>query len=206
MSNKTKANLLETALDIFAEEGFKSATVQQIASRANANISAINYHFGSKANFYAEAVVHHIKKAMRNDLKQTAHPENSEVQLRNFIAQRINCVIKEKPPRFIEKIMIQEMANPGPVMDKMVEHVIRPHFQALSETMADLLPRDCSESEIRRHCFSVIGQCNFYLHSQPIMSRLCPDMKIDQDEAAQLVEHITSVCLAAVKAEHEKRL
>lgn len=206
MSNKTKENLLESALDIFAEEGFKSATVQQIASRAKANISAINYHFGNKANFYAEAVVHHIKKVILNNSVESDGPETPEDRLRNFIAQRINSFTKEKQPRFIEKLMIQEMANPGPVMDKMVEHIIQPSFQQLSKILTELLPEDCSEAEIRRHCFSVVGQCNFYLHSQPILSRLCPEIELGEEEAAQLVEHITSACLAAVKAEHDKRL
>lgn len=206
MGNKTKQKLLESALDIFAEEGFKSATVQQIVGRAGANVSAINYHFGNKANFYAEAVVHHIKKTLPNAALESKSENSPEEQLRTFISQRITIFTKKKPPRFIEKIMIQEMANPGPVMDKMVEHVIRPSFKRLSEIMTELLPEDCSEAEVRRHCFSVVGQCNFYLHSQPILSRLSPDMELDEEEAAQLVEHITSVCLAAVKAEHDKRL
>lgn len=205
MSNKTRQTLLETALDIFAEEGFKSATVQQIADRAKANISAINYHFGNKANFYAEAVVHHMKNIMSHRPKETGYPKTPETELHEFISLRISCIAKEKPPKFIEKILIQEMANPGPVMDKMVEHVIRPNFQQLSDIMTKLLPEDCSESEIRRHCFSVIGQCNFYLHSQPIISRLFPDIEDDQNQTGQLAEHITSVCLAAVKAEHDKR-
>lgn len=81
MGNKTKQKLLESALDIFAEEGFKSATVQQIVGRAGANVSAINYHFGNKANFYAEAVVHHIKKPCQMP------PWNPNLK----IAQRSNC-------------------------------------------------------------------------------------------------------------------
>ncbi len=204
MSSTTKEKLLNSALDIFAESGFKSTTVQQIASRAGANISAINYHFGNKANFYAEAVVHHIKQSILNNQDGDEESSSPESRLRNLIKQRITIISKDKPPMFIEKILMQEMANPGPVMDKMVEHFIRPEFNKLTEIMEELLPDDCTESEIRRHSFSVIGQCNFYLHAQPILSRICPNFEINQNETEQLVDHITSVCLAAVAAEHEK--
>ena len=47
-SGAKKEKLLAAAGDVFIEKGFRDATVAEICARAEANISAVNYHFGSK--------------------------------------------------------------------------------------------------------------------------------------------------------------
>jgi len=42
------------AQEVFAEKGYREATVEDICSRAKSNIAAINYHFGSKEELYAQ--------------------------------------------------------------------------------------------------------------------------------------------------------
>lgn len=49
MSHKgTSASIVNAAETLFAEQGFTETTVRQITSRADVNLAAINYHFGSK--------------------------------------------------------------------------------------------------------------------------------------------------------------
>src|SRR5579884_4479174 len=50
--------LLEAAGEIFAEKGFKGATVREIIDRAGVNIAAVNYYFRDKERLYIEAVKH----------------------------------------------------------------------------------------------------------------------------------------------------
>ena len=45
---ETRERLLEAAGEVFAERGFREATVRGICKRANANNAAVNYHFGEK--------------------------------------------------------------------------------------------------------------------------------------------------------------
>lgn len=52
----TRDALLAAARAAFAEHGFDAASVRTITAAANANLGAINYHFGSKRALY-EAVV-----------------------------------------------------------------------------------------------------------------------------------------------------
>ncbi len=49
----TKARILGTAEDIFIEYGYEAMSLRQITSRADVNLAAVNYHFGSK-----EALIH----------------------------------------------------------------------------------------------------------------------------------------------------
>ena len=46
----TKQRILDVAEALFAEHGFAGTSLRQVTSRADVNIAAVNYHFGSKEN------------------------------------------------------------------------------------------------------------------------------------------------------------
>ncbi len=54
--NKTQIKLIEAAELEFAENGFHGASIRDITSRAEANIAAVNYHFGSKEALFIEMI------------------------------------------------------------------------------------------------------------------------------------------------------
>jgi AcrR family transcriptional regulator len=62
---KTRQSLLTTAAEIFAEKGYRDATIAEISERAGTNIAAVNYHFGSKQTLYIEAWRHAFSESIR---------------------------------------------------------------------------------------------------------------------------------------------
>lgn len=56
--NKTKDKILHVAMDIIASEGFHGITVRKIATKAEVNVAAVNYYFGSKENLISEALAY----------------------------------------------------------------------------------------------------------------------------------------------------
>jgi AcrR family transcriptional regulator len=57
----TRRRLLDAILDILRSHGVARATSRQIASAAGVNLQAITYHFGSKDNLVAQALVHAVR-------------------------------------------------------------------------------------------------------------------------------------------------
>ncbi|MFI5588760.1 TetR/AcrR family transcriptional regulator [Amycolatopsis sp. NPDC051758] len=52
----TRSQLLDAAERLFAEHGFQGASVRAITELAGANLAAVGYHFGSKAELLAAVV------------------------------------------------------------------------------------------------------------------------------------------------------
>ena len=50
----TKDRILGAAEELFAQHGFAGTSLREVTSRADVNIAAVNYHFGSKDNLVNE--------------------------------------------------------------------------------------------------------------------------------------------------------
>src|SRR5204862_2649043 len=74
----TRQRLLEAALEVFARDGFRGATIERICKRAGANIAAAHYHFGDKRKLYAAVFEHADRRAQADrpaDTEPTGPPE-----------------------------------------------------------------------------------------------------------------------------------
>ena len=207
MRKTTRSKLIEAALEVFGERGYHHATIQQIVRRAGTNVAAINYHFGDKAQFYGEVVSHALNLDQQDAERVDFGDEPPEEQLRTFVFWFIhNIVGLHRPSSSLEKIHIQEMVNPSPILDTLVDTFIRPNHMKLRAIVAALLPDDATEQDIRHHCFSVIGQCLHYKFARPVMDRLYDDIEFTEDYVNALAEHITHVSLAGMRAVPRLRL
>jgi len=52
-----KTRLLDAAEELFADYGFNGVSVRQIVERANVNLGAIPYYFGTKENLFKEVLL-----------------------------------------------------------------------------------------------------------------------------------------------------
>ena len=50
----TKERILNAAEALFAQHGFAGTSLRLVTGRADVNLAAVNYHFGSKENLVAE--------------------------------------------------------------------------------------------------------------------------------------------------------
>ncbi|HET7267122.1 MAG TPA: TetR/AcrR family transcriptional regulator [Oleiagrimonas sp.] len=53
-SPSTKERILDAAEELFAQRGFAGASLRQVTSKAEVNLAAVNYHYGSKDKLIEE--------------------------------------------------------------------------------------------------------------------------------------------------------
>lgn len=195
-SEQTRMRLLDAAREVFSEHSFQGATVREICRRADANVAAVNYHFGSKDGLLAEALNFAQLAAL-----QKANANSSEcpkMRLRLFLRDFMLMLLDEKTPSSQCRIMARELADPTPALDKIVREAIAPLHQFLGKLVREIVADKVSEAELRRCVHSIVGQCLFYRHSHPVLQRLHPKLRYDRKEIEAIGEHIAEFSLAGI--------
>jgi len=79
----TRTKILRVAARVFAQKGFSGASVRDIVSAAGENVSAVNYHFGSKQKLY-QATLEYLLSSFRRRLWGKNEPFLSDEELKNL--------------------------------------------------------------------------------------------------------------------------
>jgi TetR/AcrR family transcriptional regulator, regulator of cefoperazone and chloramphenicol sensitivity len=197
----TRERLLTAAEGVFAAFGYREATIQKIAEQAEANIAAVNYHFGDKAQLCAAVIERELERRMASAAMPTLAdgPEAPERQLELFVRWFVRRMVACGQGSVMFRLS-QELAAMGEVLDRLMElHIRRVHL-ALAEILAALLPAGTSEAILRRTAISVLGLCVTYRHSEPIHARMYPLLVLDEAELEHIAEHSVVFSLAGVRA------
>src|SRR6266849_6313973 len=64
----------------------------------------------------------------------------------------------------------------------------------------ELLGPGAPDDDLRACVLSVQGQCLFYWHCQPVLTRLFPGLSFGREQVPGLAEHITRFSLAGIRA------
>ena len=200
---ETHRQLLEAAGAVFAEAGFRNATVREICHRAGANIAAVNYHFGDKETLYTEVLRYAHGRALEKypllpDIGPDAPPEK---KLRAFIHSFLQRIFDKGPTAWQGKLMSREMIEPTAALDSLVQERLRPMAEQLRAIVAEILDCPPDTERVRLCGMSIVSQCVFYHHCRPVVARLFPKQE-PQDAAGigRLADHITRFSLAAMKS------
>jgi AcrR family transcriptional regulator len=197
-SDDTRPRLLAAAGEIFAEKGFKGATVREIIQRAGVNIAAVNYHFRDKEGLYIEAV----KMACSGTAEQSPFPAwdpetPPTVKLAGFIRTILQRMVENAGPPWHRQLMLLELARPSPACEELVRDRIRPIAEVLEEILKELIPA-VSRTERNLVAFSIIGQILHYRVNQPIIALLVGPEEFKTYDVNLLAGHITRFSLAAL--------
>ena len=198
---RTRAQLLEAAREVFAAAGFRNATIREICLRARANIAAVNYHFGDKENLYAAAVRDAARIAREKypeNFGLPAHPTPAQ-RLRAFVRSLLLRTLSEGPHTHHGKLLTRELIEPSPALDGIVKDNLQPMAATLISIMRDLLGKKAPEALVRNCGLSVAGQIFFQFHCRPVLNRMFPEMKYEDEDIERLADHITRFSLAAIK-------
>lgn len=102
----TKERILHAAEDLFAQHGFAGTSLRQVTSRADVNIAAVNYHFGSKENLVNEVFKHRMDDMSEKRLSALAKtvekdPEDLEGILQAFIQPALALTLDRHGGAFV---------------------------------------------------------------------------------------------------------
>jgi len=196
-SADTRRRLLEAAAEVFAEDGFRTATIERICRRARANIAAAHYHFGGKAGLYA-AVFEYAeqqREPLQTDDGGAAPPAE---RLRAYVTAFLSRLLDPHRPAWMARLLARELIEPTPALDRLVRRRMRANHGQLADIIRELIGPAASDETVRFCTISVIAQCVFYRNSAAIITRLYPEVAPSRD-LQRIADHVTRFSLAAIR-------
>lgn len=158
----TRNRILDAAESLFIENGFAATSVRAIATRADVNLAATNYHFGSKKGLFA-AVFHRRIEPISHDrlrrlaeLQQEAHESKRQLTTRSileaFFTPLIDAVSDPYAPALIGRMHGEPETLTRPIMEAEFQEVANAYLNALTLVLPSL-PRE----ELRWRFHFMIG-------------------------------------------------
>ena len=201
---ETRRKLLDAAVALFAEKGFRETKTADICRIAEANVAAVNYHFGSKEALYVAAWRDAFEKSLAK------YPPDGGVAPDAPAEQRLVGHVRSLVHRFLDpasldmEIADREMTQPTGLLAEIMHRSIEPlrlrHLALIREYLG---PR-ATDLEVQLGEMSTHAQCHLALlqkrrRRMPAPRRHPagpPHLDIDGDT---LANHVSRFCLAGIR-------
>lgn len=110
---QTKAKLLRTALDAFAEDGYQAASMRAIALRAGVSLSHAYYYFGSKEDIVLELLTSLRAEQFQLCNAQLDEGNTLEVNIRIVFDASVQVMEKyhDFGPSFLRVLLSRDLEN-----------------------------------------------------------------------------------------------
>lgn len=182
MISATKTRLLETAATLFAEHGYRGASVRRICDLARANPGAISYHFGGKKQLYRT-----VLRRAASSLSEFSVPavDGGEEAPPLSITEVLDQIFDQLDARPHDaRLLLRDLSDGGEVAVEALEPTIRSAFEGLRQAIGeDSAPRGSAKG---RALFLDLAAPFFLLTAAwPVLQRAL-DLEPDQRRAILL--------------------
>jgi len=198
----TRERLLDAAERLFAERGFKRASVREITAAAGCNLAAVNYHFGSKRALY-RAVFSRRLGALREQrlaaLRRVAGGSDaaSTELLRAFAEAFLAPLDEEGGGQLGLRLIAQEMTDPQLPAGFFRNELVVPVNRALQQTVAAAAP-ELPERTVQLCVQSFLAQLLHIIHARQFAA-LKGTALPHPFTVAELVDHIVRFTTAGIE-------
>jgi AcrR family transcriptional regulator len=161
----TRNRLLDAAEQLVAQQGYANTSLRQIAAKAEANLAAVKYHFGSKEKLVSEMLSRRIEPLNKKRLagleaelnaaeKENRRP-NGEKLLEAFIEPTITFLQSREGGRHFLRMFSRIHADPDEVIRReFLKHMV-PVFLRFLEGLKKALPEIGPEKLVARLIFCI---------------------------------------------------
>jgi AcrR family transcriptional regulator len=143
----TKDRILGAAEELFAQHGFAGTSLRQVTTRADVNIAAVNYHFGSKENLVNEVFRRRMDEMSAQRLAQLKsatrqHPGELEAVLAAFVKPALTMSQDRHGGGAFIRVIARAYAEKNDGLRKFLSdqygHVLRDFAKAISHCVPEL--------------------------------------------------------------------
>ena len=193
--NDKKENIINAAVELFAEKGFEGTSIRELAAKAGVNVAMVNYYFGSKEKLF-EAMVQYKASYTKNIIEEILKDNAlSEIQKIDKVVEMF--VNKTFHNRLFHRVIHQElMLLQRENLQDIIINIISPNSIAIKNVI---------EAGIKKGVFKKVDApllmaSVFGTFNQVLLSRKMCNKLIDKDPSympyedpkfkKRLIEHL----------------
>ncbi|MBN2447926.1 MAG: TetR/AcrR family transcriptional regulator [Phycisphaerae bacterium] len=200
-TDETKTRVIEAAGKMFADKGFRDATVRDICDAAGVGLASVNYHFGDKQRLYVH-VVQHAYECLQNSHSQRLAdvPEMPPDQrLAEWILRITRKIVRKREETWQERLCQQEILNPTPACEEFLRQRIQSDLKPVFDVLHEVMPPDTTDAERWFVIHGILGQVLFH-DTHRAFIRLMTGGGDGWGELGteRVAEHVTRFSLAAL--------
>jgi AcrR family transcriptional regulator len=197
----TRARVLETAGEIFAEKGFDRTTSKEICARAGANVAAVNYYFGSIDGLYAAVLDEAQTRFITYDAiaAAVASKSGAQAKLRALIALAVKRLLSSGASSWAMRVIAREMAAPSPAFMALRQREILPRALLMKSLVSEIVKLPPDHPAVARAALSIIAPfVMLSIADHTILERAFPSLLLDDGGADALADHLYRYAMAGL--------
>ena len=198
-SQETRRRLLLAAGEVFAEQGYHAAKIQEITNRAKASLASVNYHFGDKAELYLAVLRQIGDKSADPSLDRPQDPETDvATRFREYIRMLCRRIISQDSSPWEMILLFREIIQPTPAATDMLESQFQPMYKQLCAVVAELLGVAPGDEVVGFVTVDILGPCFYYMLHTQCIGRLHPQLG-DHPSTERIADHLADFALAGIE-------
>lgn len=206
LSTSTKEALLLTAGELFADHGVEGTSIRTIAEKCQANIAAVNYHFGGKENLHLAVIRYVLEKTRCSRARELMGREHTWAQNPQQCAEAVYAIVEECVqqyftgihPRWYGRLFMRILLRPTPANWKIVEELLLPEFSMMREVMRRCRP-GMSAREAELWTDSLIGQLAHYIFAEEFMRMTPGRHAFDTKFQKSILNHVSKMLIRGLE-------
>ncbi|HRL21667.1 TetR/AcrR family transcriptional regulator [Alcaligenes sp. SDU_A2] len=206
-SDRTQAAILDAAEQLFALHGHENTSMRQITAQASVNLSAVNYHFGSKDGLTQAVFQRRLNAINRERLEKLAHyrqlagtgPLKASQVVDAFFGPLIRLA-GEGPNRSFIPLPGGDRPAPQDFIQSICWDEQVAIFLPFKQALLESLPSVPEEEIIWRFHFMLGATSYALMGTQSLRRALHLPLNDSQDSDQQLQERLMSFLLGGLRA------
>jgi AcrR family transcriptional regulator len=196
----TKERLVSAGTKIFAEKGYRDATVAEICEKAEANIAAVNYHFGDKESLYDACWRHAFSITATTFPIDGGLPENPSIEdsIYCYASAILHRIFSEDDAGLFPLLLAREMVSPTLALEKIATDALLPQSGFLKQALIPYLGEEANEEMVMGCMLGVISQCAFFNFNRGLRETVIFKKTMTEEELDQMARHIARFSIGGI--------
>lgn len=193
-SARTRAQLIEAAIEVIAEVGYEGASTRALAKSANTTLSAIPYHFGGKKDLYLSAAqmiagYAHTRFEEVADILDGQSSGDKAARFEEALIHLLHIVLEDTEPRAWTSFLARCVYDNDEAFELIHNQAIAPLLKKLARAASEFSGHTPEDEVLRLRISAIVTAILGFRFLRGIMLRGM-EWKTMQDNCIRQIEHM----------------